>query len=233
MAWLWLRKLAPFSARWRPGLRDTAAGAPTAFVPPWSLWKIEPCRRSPAWSFRTSTPTASSTPPFPEQQRPGHDRRRRGPRTGRGRRHRLQRRRRPRRRPPSRRPTARTPWRGRAAGQTYRVEFTNLPAGFSPGPHGANDGTTVQFVNGGASNVDLGLVQPATYSVNNPLLVTPQYWFGDPQDRPQRDPGRPGGACRTPAAPPSATPRPPPRPITRRRLCKPWPPSSRSAPPGA
>ena len=73
---------------------------------------------------------------------------------------------------------------GTAAGQTYRVEFTNLPVGFFPGPHGANDGTTVQFVNGGASNVDLGLVQPATYSVNNPLLVTPQYWFGNPQTGP-------------------------------------------------
>ena len=82
---------------------------------------------------------------------------------------------------------------GTAAGQSYRVEFTNLPAGFSPGPHGANDGTTVQFVNGGASNVDLGLVQPATYSVNNPLLVTSQYWFGNPQTGPNANQADPGG----------------------------------------
>ena len=157
---------------------------PTAFVRPWSLWKIEPCRRSPAWFFRTSTPTASSTPPVPStiaawvRSGPPWTADWQGSPS-----------------PPATPPAQQTATAvtaangtytlaGTAAGQTYRVEFANLPAGFSPGPHGANDGTTVQFVNGGASNVDLGLVQPATYSVNNPLLATPEYWFGNPQTGP-------------------------------------------------
>ncbi len=64
----------------------------------------------------------------------------------------------------------------------YRIEFTNIPAGYSPsarstdsvqGGTASNSGTTVQFVlDGSTSNVNLGLVRPEEYSQNNPTLVT-------------------------------------------------------------
>lgn len=63
---------------------------------------------------------------------------------------------------------------------TYRVEFTTLPAGLSPGAKGPSVGATVQFVADGAT-VNLGLVRPEEYSPNNPTLVTSIYYFGDPQ----------------------------------------------------
>jgi hypothetical protein len=69
----------------------------------------------------------------------------------------------------------------------YRVEFTNLPAGFFSGPHGVNSGTTVQFVPDGNSTVQLGLSQPLDYSQNNPDLVTSRYVFGDQINGPYKD----------------------------------------------
>jgi uncharacterized repeat protein (TIGR01451 family) len=52
-----------------------------------------------------------------------------------------------------------------------RVEFTGLPAGYQPARHGAASGTTVQFVNGSASGVDVGVLQPANYCQDNPQLA--------------------------------------------------------------
>jgi uncharacterized repeat protein (TIGR01451 family) len=62
----------------------------------------------------------------------------------------------------------------------YRVEFTNLPPGYCPGPVGPNSLTTVQFVpEGGASNVNVGLVIPTLITPNNPTLAVPCYVVGD------------------------------------------------------
>jgi hypothetical protein len=64
----------------------------------------------------------------------------------------------------------------------YRIEFTNLPAGYFPGPAGANSGTNVQFVSGAtASNVDFGIAIPADYCQDNPTLITNCY-VGGPQN---------------------------------------------------
>ncbi|MGQ0603295.1 MAG: hypothetical protein ACT4QE_16555, partial [Anaerolineales bacterium] len=62
----------------------------------------------------------------------------------------------------------------------YRIEFTNLPAGFQPGPRGANNGTTVRFVpDGNSTAIDLGVNRPGDYCQDNPQLVTSCYVFGD------------------------------------------------------
>lgn len=62
----------------------------------------------------------------------------------------------------------------------YRVQFGTFPAGYFPGPHGPDNGTTVQFVSDGDStDIDLGLVRPADFSQDNPDLVTSMYTFGD------------------------------------------------------
>ncbi len=71
-----------------------------------------------------------------------------------------------------------------------RVEFTGLPAGYQPGPAGIDSGTTVQFVNVGAANVNVGINKPNDYcqtvttagAATNPRLVTPCYLFGDALD---------------------------------------------------
>lgn len=70
----------------------------------------------------------------------------------------------------------------------YRIEFSNIPAGFQPGPHTAGatgvdgSGTTVQFVaDGNSSNINLALVVPQEYCQNNPALVTSCY-VGGPQN---------------------------------------------------
>ncbi|MDX2034803.1 MAG: SdrD B-like domain-containing protein [Blastocatellia bacterium] len=61
----------------------------------------------------------------------------------------------------------------------YRVEFSNLPGGFQPGPRSNAVGTTVQFVSdGNTANVDLGLVLPAEFCQANPDLATGCYVFG-------------------------------------------------------
>ncbi len=69
----------------------------------------------------------------------------------------------------------------------YRLEFSNLPAGFQPGPVGINNATTVRFINGGAANVDLGIIIPDEYCQNNPQLVTNCYRFGDGSTSPVGD----------------------------------------------
>lgn len=58
-----------------------------------------------------------------------------------------------------------------------RLEFSNLPAGFLPGPFGVGSGTAVQFVSAGGT-ADLGINQPHEYCQNNPELVTSCYVFG-------------------------------------------------------
>lgn len=55
----------------------------------------------------------------------------------------------------------------------YRIEFSGFPTGFHPGPVGSNNGSTVRFVNDGATaNVNLGIHLPSGYCQNNPDLVT-------------------------------------------------------------
>lgn len=62
----------------------------------------------------------------------------------------------------------------------YRIEFTNLPSGFQPAPHGPDNFSTVQFVpDGNSSNIDLGILLPSSYCQNNPLLITNCYVPGD------------------------------------------------------
>ncbi len=61
------------------------------------------------------------------------------------------------------------------AGSTgpYRVEFTNLPAGYSDAPVGPNTRTTVQFVpDGNNPNTDLGIVFADDFSQNNPIWAS-------------------------------------------------------------
>lgn len=70
----------------------------------------------------------------------------------------------------------------------FRVEFTELPAGFLPsarsqdsfgGQTATNAGTTVQFVNDGdTANVNLAINNPADYCQNNPTLATCNQWQG-------------------------------------------------------
>ncbi len=71
----------------------------------------------------------------------------------------------------------------------YRIEFTNLPAGYLPsarstdsvlGGSATNSGSTVQFVNDVATpNVNLALNYPTDYSQNNPEIVAAMYQDGD------------------------------------------------------
>jgi hypothetical protein len=61
----------------------------------------------------------------------------------------------------------------------YRVEFTNLPAGFFPSAVGTNNATTIRFAaEGGATGVDLGIIAPKEYCQNFPWLVTNSYVVG-------------------------------------------------------
>lgn len=71
----------------------------------------------------------------------------------------------------------------------YRIEFANLPSGYSPsarstdsvlGGSAANSGSTVQFVNDGATaNVNLALGRPQDYCENNPALCSQLFGVGD------------------------------------------------------
>ncbi len=71
----------------------------------------------------------------------------------------------------------------------YRIEFTAIPAGYSPsamstdsvlGGTATNAGSTVQFVNDGATpNVNLALNRAQDYCENNPLLCSQVYGIGD------------------------------------------------------
>ena len=57
-------------------------------------------------------------------------------------------------------------------GSDLRVEFSGLPAGFEPSAAGALGHTTVQFVEVGASEVNLGINVPEDHSQSNPPLIT-------------------------------------------------------------
>ena len=71
----------------------------------------------------------------------------------------------------------------------YRVEFTNLPAGYQPsarstdsvdGGTTTNSGSTVQFVpTTGATNVNLAINRPDDFCQNNPLVCIPQHYQGN------------------------------------------------------
>lgn len=70
----------------------------------------------------------------------------------------------------------------------YRVEFTNLPAGFRPsarstdsvnGGTATNAGSTVQFVSTPATNVNLAVNYPTEYSQNNPQVAASVYASGN------------------------------------------------------
>jgi len=70
----------------------------------------------------------------------------------------------------------------------YRIEFTNIPSGYSPsarstdsvlGGSGTNSGSTVQFVNNGnTSDVNLALNRPKEYCQDNPEICSQLYGFG-------------------------------------------------------
>ncbi|HUU36075.1 MAG TPA: SdrD B-like domain-containing protein, partial [Vicinamibacterales bacterium] len=65
----------------------------------------------------------------------------------------------------------------------YRVEFTNLPAGYQPSAVATGvtgNASTVQFVpDGNVGNVNLAILDPANFCQNNPTLVTSCFVFGD------------------------------------------------------
>ncbi|GAB4043273.1 hypothetical protein GCM10028810_04960 [Spirosoma litoris] len=67
---------------------------------------------------------------------------------------------------------------GLTAGTTYRVEFSNLPAGYQPTYQGTNNGTMVQFTQPGSCTTSLGINQTTDFCQTNPLLVTPCYLDG-------------------------------------------------------
>ena len=68
-----------------------------------------------------------------------------------------------------------------AAAGPFRIEFSGLPAGYQPAFHGANNGTSVQFVPaGGAAHVDFGIALPASYCQDNPDVAVNCFYFGDP-----------------------------------------------------
>ncbi|TXF83553.1 hypothetical protein FUA23_21585, partial [Neolewinella aurantiaca] len=64
--------------------------------------------------------------------------------------------------------------------EQYRVEFsTPLQDYLQPSYAGTDNGTNVQFVNGGACGVDYGVVDPDDYCEANPLVTTTCYVNGD------------------------------------------------------
>ena len=70
----------------------------------------------------------------------------------------------------------------------YRVEFTTLPSGYQPGAHGTSNGTAVQFVPSiPATNVNLGVIIPGEYCVNNPTLAASCFVYGDPINGPNKN----------------------------------------------
>jgi hypothetical protein len=65
-------------------------------------------------------------------------------------------------------------------GVDYRVEFSNLQAGDQYGALGAQSNSSVQFVKGGAENINLGINYPAQYSNNrNPKVITSGFIAGN------------------------------------------------------
>ena len=66
----------------------------------------------------------------------------------------------------------------------YRLHFSGLPAtaGTFYGPAGTSNGTTIRFVadpaGGTLANINIGIVQNAQFTQDNPLLITNRYVFG-------------------------------------------------------
>ena len=79
-----------------------------------------------------------------------------------------------------------------ASDNTVRIEFTNLPAGYEAGavhsipdevdgpPAAPHNGTAVQFVTLGSSNVDFAVNAPEDYSQGSAPLATAIQWAGSP-----------------------------------------------------
>ena len=70
-----------------------------------------------------------------------------------------------------------------ATGNAVRIEFTGLPTGYQPGAvasTGSANGTSVQFVNLGATGVDFAVNAPEDYSQGNAPLATAIQWAGSP-----------------------------------------------------
>ena len=67
-------------------------------------------------------------------------------------------------------------------GGPYRVEFMVPPHldNLEPTFNGADNGTTVQFIDGPTCGVDLGLTEPDCYCQDNPNLLVPCWAMGDP-----------------------------------------------------
>jgi len=67
----------------------------------------------------------------------------------------------------------------------YRIEFSNLPAGFQPSARagdsmaGSGVGSSVQFASAGATGVDFAVSRPSQYCQANPNVVVPCYLTGD------------------------------------------------------
>ena len=65
----------------------------------------------------------------------------------------------------------------------YRVEFTSLPAGYHPSAFAGGatgNGSTVQFVpDGNSGNVNLGILDPASFCQNNPTIYTSCFVFDE------------------------------------------------------
>jgi hypothetical protein len=59
------------------------------------------------------------------------------------------------------------------------VDGATLPPGFQFGPHGVDSGTSVQFVDAGATGVDVGVVDPESYCQDNPQMAVSCFVFGD------------------------------------------------------
>ncbi len=70
---------------------------------------------------------------------------------------------------------------GALPGTPCRIEATSLPAGYSPGPLGADNAGLVQFA-GEGDTVLMGINRPEEFCQNNPMLVTSCMRFGDPID---------------------------------------------------
>ena len=62
----------------------------------------------------------------------------------------------------------------------YRLEFTSMPFGFEPSrvASGTQNGTSTQFVNAPASNVNFALSTPSQYCQSNPTMCTSLYVNG-------------------------------------------------------
>ena len=63
-------------------------------------------------------------------------------------------------------------------GTQVRLEFSDFPLGYEPGPAGPSSDTTVQFANSNTTTATLGLNRPANYCQDNPTLVTSCYIYG-------------------------------------------------------